>query len=88
MIELPEKLDISKADWLLESLRGLRGQDLEISGKSVRFVGTLCAQILQVAATEWKNTGHKLTVDASVAFWADLALLGLKENVLSCVVSK
>ena len=46
------------------------------------------AQILQVAASEWKATGHKLTVDASVAFWADLALLGLKQNVLSCVVSK
>lgn len=88
MIDLPEKLDFSKADWLLESFRSMRGQDLTLSGQSVKFVGTLCAQILQVAATEWKTAGHKLTVDASVAFWADLALLGLKENVLSCVVSK
>jgi hypothetical protein len=45
MIELPEKLDFSKADWLLESFRSMRGQDLTMSGQSVKFVGTLCAQI-------------------------------------------
>ncbi|MCF8509952.1 MAG: STAS domain-containing protein [Rhodobacteraceae bacterium] len=74
---LPERLDNSDASGLHETLLSRRFHAIHIDGKALQSIGVLVAQVLFVAATQWRADGQPFHLTASDALRHDMANLGL-----------
>jgi len=88
--QLPQKLDSDAADDLLQSLRSMTRQSIEIDASNVSALGALCAQVLLSAARQWALDGYSFKIILpSKVFLDDMTLLGLKPHLpvvmLPCV---
>lgn len=81
-LALDEKLSITQAAPLLETLKALQGQAVQLDGGNVKHIDMPCAQVLVSAANHWAaaQTLFKIT-SPSKALSDSLALLGLDMSI-------
>lgn len=83
-VDLPEKLDTASVPELVQVLRRHQGASLALDASRVTQFGALAVQTLIVAANDWQDSGHALSlenVDDEVR--AQLRLLGTSPEVLT-----
>ncbi len=82
-LRLETRMAVQHAPALLESLRALRGQDVDLDASGVMTVSTPCLQVLLAAGEEWRDTGHRLRItDPSTDFLMALDHLGIDLDAL------
>ena len=82
--DLPEKLDTAAVPGLIDKLRTRQGANLVLDCSATQQIGGLAVQTLIVAANDWQDAGHSLSLDNVSADVADqLRLLGTSPDVLT-----
>ena len=78
VIELPERLDFAACETLAKTIGEHRGKDLRMTGRSVRFLGALAAEILLRAHKEWQSSERCFELrDASLDMLCGFQRLGI-----------
>ena len=68
---------------LLDALRALKGQDVDLDASDVVSVSTPCLQILLAAGRDWRRDHHRLRItDPSTDFLIALEHLGIDPDAL------
>lgn len=81
---LPEKLDTAAIGEFIAALRSRQGGNLVLDGTALRQVGGLAVQTIIVAANDWQDSGHSLTLEnVSEDVCDQLRLLGTAPDVLT-----
>lgn len=81
-MKLDPDLKTEAAAALLDSLRAMEGQAVEIDASEVKVLGGSCAQALIAASESWRAAGQPFTiVNASEEFLADAATLAASEHI-------
>lgn len=88
VIELPERLDFAACETLAKTIGDHRGKDLRMSGRSVRFLGALAAEILLRAHKEWQDGERCFELrDASQEMIGGLRRLGIPPEKIAAEVA-
>lgn len=83
-VDLPEKLDTSAVPALIETLRAHQGANLVLNAAELRQVGGLAVQTIVVAANDWQDAGHRLSLESvTEEVREQLRLLGTGPDVLT-----
>ncbi|MDJ1007087.1 MAG: STAS domain-containing protein [Paracoccaceae bacterium] len=82
--ELPEKLDTAAVPDLIAALRAHQGSNLVLDAGGLTQIGGLAVQTMIVAANDWQDGGHILTLEGvSDDVRSQLQLLGTSPEVLT-----
>jgi chemotaxis protein CheX len=82
-LHLDPRLTAQQAPALLDRLRTLQGQDVEVDASGVVAVSTPCIQILLAAGESWRGDGKALrVVSPSTDFLMALDHLGIGPEAL------
>lgn len=82
--ELPEKLDTAAVPGLIAVLRESQGANLALDAALLTHVGGLAVQAIIVAANDWQDAGHSLTLEnVSDEVREQMRLLGTAPDVLT-----
>lgn len=83
-VDLPEKLDTAGVPALIDMLRGQQGANLVLNAAELRQVGGLAVQAIIVAANDWQDAGHRLSLEnVTDEVREQLRLLGTAPDVLT-----
>lgn len=82
-LQLPPRMAVQNATELLDELKSLQGQDVDLEASSVMAVSTPCLQVLLAAGKHWRDNGHQLRIiDPSTDFLIALDHLGISRDAL------
>ena len=82
--DLPEKLDTGAVPEFIAALRSRQGANLVLDGSALQQIGGLAVQTIIVAANDWQDGGHQLTLENVTQDVAEqLRLLGTSSQVLT-----
>ena len=83
-IELPGKLDTAAVPGLVAALREHQGANLALDASALAHIGGLAVQAIIVAANDWQDGGHSLTLEnVSEEIDHQLRLLGTAPDILT-----
>jgi anti-anti-sigma regulatory factor len=82
-LRLEARMAVQHAFALLESLKALSGQNVDLDASSVVSISTPCLQILLAAGAEWRDVGYRLRItDPSTNFLMALDYFGISLDAL------
>lgn len=82
-IPLVPRLDLAAASALHEQLLAVSGQDVTLDASEVSYFGSICVQVLLVAARTAKEAGHALTLtNVTERAQGQLAAMGLTPKMI------
>jgi len=83
-LDLPRRLDTGAVPALIDTLRAHQGANLALDASDLTQIGALAVQTIIVAANDWQDAGHALTLEnVSDGVEEQLRLLGTSARTLT-----